>query len=154
MPPVAPMLSKSVAHIPEGASYEPKWDGFQINMFSRRRRGGVRQPQRKASDALLPELVAAAKAELPPRCVIDGEIIIAADGQLELRGAAAARPPADSGSACLPPPHRPPSSQHIVRAVNDQALATVYWNRASSERRTRGFCRAAAPVRRPEATMG
>ena len=29
MPPVAPMLAKSVPEIPPGASYEPKWDGFQ-----------------------------------------------------------------------------------------------------------------------------
>ncbi len=28
MPPVAPMLAKSVPTIPPGASYEPKWDGF------------------------------------------------------------------------------------------------------------------------------
>jgi ATP-dependent DNA ligase len=28
MPPVAPMLAKSVPDIPTGASYEPKWDGF------------------------------------------------------------------------------------------------------------------------------
>ena len=29
MPPVAPMLAKSVKTIPPGASYEPKWDGFR-----------------------------------------------------------------------------------------------------------------------------
>ena len=30
MPPVAPMLAKSVPSIPGGAmSYEPKWDGFR-----------------------------------------------------------------------------------------------------------------------------
>jgi ATP-dependent DNA ligase len=28
MPPVSPMLSKSVASLPPDASYEPKWDGF------------------------------------------------------------------------------------------------------------------------------
>ncbi|WP_231983393.1 hypothetical protein, partial [Mycobacterium sp. 852002-51961_SCH5331710] len=29
MPPVKPMLAKSVASIPADASYEPKWDGFR-----------------------------------------------------------------------------------------------------------------------------
>lgn len=28
MPPVSPMLAKSVRAIPPHASYEPKWDGF------------------------------------------------------------------------------------------------------------------------------
>ncbi len=33
MPPVSPMLSKSVPTIPPGASYEPKWDGFRSICF-------------------------------------------------------------------------------------------------------------------------
>ena len=33
MPPVLPMLSKSVAAIPPGSSYEPKWDGFRSILF-------------------------------------------------------------------------------------------------------------------------
>jgi len=34
MPPVAPMLAKSVKEIPAGdLSYEPKWDGFRSIIF-------------------------------------------------------------------------------------------------------------------------
>src|SRR6266545_4609498 len=33
MPPVAPMLAKSVATIPWSGSYEPKWDGFRSIIF-------------------------------------------------------------------------------------------------------------------------
>ncbi|MDQ6657106.1 MAG: ATP-dependent DNA ligase, partial [Actinomycetota bacterium] len=33
MPPVSPMLAKSVPTIPPGASYEPKWDGFRSLIF-------------------------------------------------------------------------------------------------------------------------
>lgn len=34
MPPVAPMLAKAVARIPEGAlSFELKWDGFRSIIF-------------------------------------------------------------------------------------------------------------------------
>ena len=33
MPPVSPMLAKSVASIPPGAPYEPKWDGFRLICF-------------------------------------------------------------------------------------------------------------------------
>lgn len=38
MPPVKPMLAKSVPAIPAGAlSYEPKWDGFPLDHLPRRR---------------------------------------------------------------------------------------------------------------------
>ena len=33
MPPVSPMLAKSVTEIPPGAWYEPKWDGFRSILF-------------------------------------------------------------------------------------------------------------------------
>lgn len=33
MPPVSPMLAKSVPTIPPDASYEPKWDGFRSICF-------------------------------------------------------------------------------------------------------------------------
>jgi len=34
MPPVAPMLAKSVPRIPDGPlSFEPKWDGFRSIIF-------------------------------------------------------------------------------------------------------------------------
>ena len=73
MPPVSPMLAKSVASIPPGASYEPKWDGFgsvcfrdldQVELGSRNERPMTRY---------FPELVEAAKAELPERCVVATE---------------------------------------------------------------------------------
>ncbi len=33
MPPVKPMLAKSVARIPPGMQYEAKWDGFRAIVF-------------------------------------------------------------------------------------------------------------------------
>ena len=33
MPPVSPMLAKSVPNIPEVGHYEPKWDGFRSIIF-------------------------------------------------------------------------------------------------------------------------
>jgi ATP-dependent DNA ligase len=33
MPPLSPMLAKTVASIPAGASYEPKWDGFTLGQY-------------------------------------------------------------------------------------------------------------------------
>ncbi len=83
MPPVSPMLAKSVTAIPAGASYEPKWDGFRSICF--RDRGEVEFGSRneRPLTRYFPELVAAADDELPQRCVIDGEIVIAGEGGLD-----------------------------------------------------------------------
>ena len=82
-PPVAPMLAKAVSEIPAGRySYEPKWDGFRSVVF---RDGGeveIGSRNERPMTRYFPEVVAAVLAELPPRCVIDGEIVIpAADGR-------------------------------------------------------------------------
>jgi ATP-dependent DNA ligase len=83
MPPVSPMLAKPVRSIPPGASYEPKWDGFRTVCF--RDRGEVELGSRneRPMTRYFPELVAAITAELPERCVIDGEIVIATDHGLD-----------------------------------------------------------------------
>ncbi|OBA85706.1 ATP-dependent DNA ligase [Mycobacteriaceae bacterium 1482268.1] len=83
MPPVSPMLSKSVAEIPPGASYEPKWDGFRSICFRDGAEVELGSRNERPMTRYFPELVAAALTELPPRCVIDGEIIIAVDGRLD-----------------------------------------------------------------------
>ena len=77
MPPVSPMLSKSVATIPPGASYEPKWDGFRSICFRDGDEVELGSRNERPMTRYFPELVTAAIAELPDRCVIDGEIIIA-----------------------------------------------------------------------------
>src|SRR5690349_7408221 len=76
-PPVRPMLAKAVKSIPDGASYEPKWDGFRSICF--RDGGDVEFGSRneRPMTRYFPELVQAAIAELPDRCVVDGEIVVA-----------------------------------------------------------------------------
>ncbi|MDQ2739409.1 MAG: ATP-dependent DNA ligase [Actinomycetota bacterium] len=81
LPPVAPMLAKSVPEIPPGASYEPKWDGFRSIIFRDGDEIEIGSRNEKPMTRYFPELVAAFLTELPPRCVVDGEIVIAtADG--------------------------------------------------------------------------
>lgn len=77
MPPVSPMLAKSVKTIPPDASYEPKWDGFRSICFRDGDEVELGSRNEKPMTRYFPELVAAVRAELPPRCVIDGEIVIA-----------------------------------------------------------------------------
>jgi ATP-dependent DNA ligase len=83
MPPVAPMLAKPVRAIPPGMSYEPKWDGFRSICF--RDSGEIELGSRneRPMTRYFPELVAAVQAELPQRCVIDGEIVIATGNGLD-----------------------------------------------------------------------
>ena len=76
MPPVAPMLAKAVPAIPPGASYEPKWDGFRSIVFRDGDEVELGSRNEKPLTRYFPELVEAVKAELPPRVVVDGEIVV------------------------------------------------------------------------------
>lgn len=83
MPPVSPMLAKSVPTIPPGASYEPKWDGFRSIIFRDGDDVEFGSRNEKPMTRYFPELVEAVKAELPERCVLDGEIVIATGDGLD-----------------------------------------------------------------------
>jgi ATP-dependent DNA ligase len=84
-PPVLPMLAKRVDDLPpgEGWIFEPKWDGFRALMFRDGDEIVVQSRDGKPLDRYFPEVVAALKAQLPLRCVLDGEIVIARDGGLD-----------------------------------------------------------------------
>ena len=84
MPPVAPMLAKSVPDIPTGAlSYEPKWDGFRSIVFRDGDEVEIGSRNERPMTRYFPELVEAIKQNLPERCVIDGEIIVVVGDRLE-----------------------------------------------------------------------
>ncbi|AUG75274.1 ATP-dependent DNA ligase [Kitasatospora sp. MMS16-BH015] len=82
MPPVDPMLAKAVPEIPPGLHYEAKWDGFRAVVFRDGEEVEVGSRTGKPLTRYFPELVAAFRRELPQRCVLDGEIVIAHDGRL------------------------------------------------------------------------
>ncbi|MBO0881159.1 MAG: ATP-dependent DNA ligase [Mycobacterium sp.] len=96
MPPVPPMLAKSVRSIPPDASYEPKWDGFRSICFRDLDQVELGSRNERPLTRYFPELVAAVKAELPERCVIDGEIVIATDHGLDFEALQQRIHPADS----------------------------------------------------------
>jgi ATP-dependent DNA ligase len=75
-PPVKPMLARSVATVPEGMLYEPKWDGFRCIVF--RDGDGVELGSRneRPMSRYFPEVVDAVRDRLPERCVVDGEIVV------------------------------------------------------------------------------
>jgi ATP-dependent DNA ligase len=95
IPPIEPMLAKPLGHdLPhgiDGISFEPKWDGFRCLLF-RSDDDVVLQGRGRSSAAAgdivdlayaFPELVAAAREQVPAGTVIDGEIVVARAGRLD-----------------------------------------------------------------------
>jgi ATP-dependent DNA ligase len=78
-PPVAPMLAKLTRELPRqsGLFYEPKWDGFRCIVFRDGDDVTLGSRNEKPLTRYFPELVEALRRELPARCVLDGEIVIA-----------------------------------------------------------------------------
>jgi ATP-dependent DNA ligase len=84
MPPVKPMLAKSVPDVPEGDMlYEPKWDGFRCLVFRDGDEVELGSRNERPLTRYFPEMVQAVKANLPDRVVLDGEIVVALDGKLD-----------------------------------------------------------------------
>ncbi len=88
MPPVQPMLAKSVKGIPDpgkygGLSFEPKWDGFRCIVFRDGDEVELTSRNTKPLTRYFPELVEAVREQLPERCVLDGEVFVAIGNRLE-----------------------------------------------------------------------
>ena len=80
-PPIAPMLAKPAAAIPEGDEwiYEPKWDGFRALVFRDGSEVYIQSRDLKPLNRYFPELEAPMRAigGADARFVLDGEIVIA-----------------------------------------------------------------------------
>ena len=83
MPPVAPMLAKSVKDIPDTGHVEPKWDGFRTVVFRDGDDVELGSRNGKPMTRYFPELVEALKENLPERCVLDGEIVVVSGDRLD-----------------------------------------------------------------------
>jgi len=85
MPPVSPMLAKATGAVPEGDGwqFEPKWDGFRCIVFRDGADIELGSRNERPLTRYFPELVDALRRELPDRCVVDGEIVVATAGGLD-----------------------------------------------------------------------
>ncbi|MDI5961785.1 ATP-dependent DNA ligase [Streptomyces sp. SL13] len=144
MPPVKPMLAKPAARIPPGMSYEAKWDGFRAVVHRDGDEIEIGSRTGKPLTRYFPEVAAALLAELPPRCVVDGEIVIARDGRLDFDALLERIHPADSRVRTLA--ERTPASfvAFDLLALGDDSLMDV----PQSGRRSR-LVEALAGVRPP-----
>src|ERR1700749_1569781 len=114
-PPILPMLSKRIGELPASGTwiFEPKWDGFRALIFRDGDEVLIQSRDEKPLDRYFPELAAPLKAQLPERCVLDGE------GARDRRGA-----PARERRAALtallagaaPPRHVTPATEDLATA--------------------------------------
>ncbi|MFY9608866.1 MAG: ATP-dependent DNA ligase [Blastocatellia bacterium] len=84
-PPLLPMLAKRVGELPTGGKwfFEPKWDGFRALVFRDGDEILIQSRDAKPLNRYFPELLEPLGSQLPDRCVLDGEIVIAKDGGLD-----------------------------------------------------------------------
>src|SRR5688572_12378640 len=84
-PPVLPMLAKRVGELPAGRTwiFEPKWDGFRALVFRDGDEILIQSRDEKSLNRYFPELLEPLGSQLPARCVLDGEIVVAQNGALD-----------------------------------------------------------------------
>jgi ATP-dependent DNA ligase len=152
MPPVKPMLAKSVPDMPVGKFlYEPKWDGFRCIVFRDGDEVELGSRNEKPLTRYFPEVVAAVQAQLPERCVVDGEIVIAAGKGLDFEALLQRIHPAASRVTMLASTTPASFIAFDLLALGDDALL----DRPQSERRAlleQVLSRAQAPMHLTPAT--
>jgi ATP-dependent DNA ligase len=101
--PVEPMLAKLADAVPEGDEwlYEPKWDGFRTLVFRDGDDVLLQSRDLKPMGRYFPELVEPLRRNLPPRCVVDGEIVIVGPNGLDFEAMLLRIHPAASRVAML-----------------------------------------------------
>jgi ATP-dependent DNA ligase len=79
------MLAKLADALPEGErwSFEPKWDGFRALVFRDGDSVHVQSRELRPLERYFPDLLEPLADNLPPRCVLDGEIVIVGEDGLD-----------------------------------------------------------------------
>ena len=97
------MLAKRVGELPEGQDwiFEPKWDGFRVLVFRDGDELLIQSRDEKPLNRYFPELVGPLRSQLPRRCALDGEVVIATDGGLDFEALQLRIHPAASRVALL-----------------------------------------------------
>jgi ATP-dependent DNA ligase len=134
-PPLAPMLAKAADALPDGEGwlYEPKWDGFRAIVFRDGDEVYTQSRDLKPLDRYFPELAEPLKANLPERCILDGEVVIASDGGLQFESLLLRIHPAASRVAMLAAETPASFVAWDLLALGDEDLREV----PQADRRTR-----------------
>ncbi|MEX2290230.1 MAG: ATP-dependent DNA ligase [Mycobacteriales bacterium] len=146
MPPVKPMLAKAVPDVPTGDYlYEPKWDGFRCIVFRDGDQVELGSRNERPLTRYFPEVVEAVKAQLPARCAVDGEIVIAAGKGLDFEALLQRIHPAASRVTMLAATTPASFVAFDLLALDEESLL----DRSQAERRARleqALAGAAPPV--------
>ncbi len=101
-PPVSPMLAKLSRELPLGDYlYEPKWDGFRCIVFRDRDEVVLGSRNERPLTRYFPDVVEAVRSQLPERCVVDSEIVIAGPDGLDFDALSQRIHPAESRVSML-----------------------------------------------------
>jgi ATP-dependent DNA ligase len=78
-PPILPMLAKRVTELPRAGDwlFEPKWDGFRTLVFRDGDEVLLQSRDTKSLNRYFPELIGPILQQLPVRCVLDAEMVVA-----------------------------------------------------------------------------
>src|SRR5690349_15181644 len=92
------MLAKRVDDLPAAGDwiFEPKWDGLRALVFRDGDEVLIQSRDEKSLNRYFPELIEPLRAQLPARCVLDGEVVLAQDGALDFDALQQRIPPAAS----------------------------------------------------------
>lgn len=84
-PPILPMLAKRIDELPHDGAwiFEPKWDGFRALVFRDEHEILIQSRDEKSLNRYFPELIEPLLRQLPQRCVLDGEVVVASNGTLD-----------------------------------------------------------------------
>ncbi len=130
------MLAKP-GTIPDNADgswlFEPKWDGFRAIVFKMGDEIYIQSRDEKPLGRYFPELEITLRANLPERCVLDGEVVIATGDRLDFDTLLIRIHPADSRVAMLAAQSPASFVAWDLLALGDEDLRS----RPQSERRER-----------------
>jgi len=152
-PPVEPMLARPSPELPpgEGWLYEPKWDGFRTIVFRDGTETYLQSRELKPLDRYFPELAEPLRLQLPARCVVDGELVVAGQRGLDFDALLLRIHPASSRVRLLASEHPASLVLFDLLALGDRDLRAAPF----SERRARleeALLGARAPVHLTPAT--
>jgi ATP-dependent DNA ligase len=151
------MLAKLVPDIPEpdstpaGWLYEPKWDGFRCIVFRDGDEVELGSRNERPLTRYFPEVVEAVRANLPKKCVVDGELIVALGDRLDFDSLQMRLHPAESRVRKLAAEIPASFVGFDLLAEGDKSLLEVGFG----ERRARlqkAFARAKPPIHLTPAT--
>jgi ATP-dependent DNA ligase len=109
------MLAKRVGALPDGEGwiFEPKWDGFRVLVFRDGDELLIQSRDEKPLNRYFPDLIEPLAAQLPRRCALDGEVVIAQDGRLDFEALQLRIHPAAS---------------RVARLARESPASVIFWD--------------------------